>query len=82
MERGERETLRKFRFSGVVGEAEIERRAVRDGATRGHDDVLAPRRFPTFLHRIGQARRVELRKALAQKRSKHAVDQPARAAID
>ena len=80
--RSERHAFGKVGAGRVVGEAEVERRAVGDGAAGGLDDLLAPGRAPALLDRLGQARRVDWRDALAQQGAEHAMDQPPRPAVD
>ena len=68
---------------GIVGEAQVERRALGDLAARGFDDLLAPGRAPSAARplRAGAAPRCGGRPR-AEQRAEHAVDQPARAAVD
>ena len=66
----------------IVGEAEVERRALGDLAARRRDDLLAPRGAPALLDRSGRRGASIAGTPAPEQGAEHAVDQPARAAVD
>ncbi len=51
--------FRKLGAELIAGKAEIEWRAMGDGAARGHDHIISPGRAPAILDLFRQAGRIQ-----------------------